>query len=670
MGGYNSLPFSPSGSNAARNPVLENIDKAAATGDLSILGPREHEAIKRSGITLAPPAATPSQITNPSTPPPSIGQPSAAPAMPLTEGGIRGNAANNFNTSLAPGEEPQYQTWKSQYAPKDSGEDYDLQGAYKYGLTPDPKTGHWSDRFKKPNEPTFSNESQYAQDAPEKAGHWNGDTYVPPAAAAPAAITNPARTPQPQAVPPTAAEAPIRGELQRLTAPPPSDPSLAHTKQNTGTAGVNQIHNPWARIPLQILGAVGETFAPRLAAALPGTESHHQMLVGEAEGALKQQQEIRKAEEEAQTEAATAGHLQAQTRLANTQADVAQEESKKNVITLGPNQGAFDLKTGTWLVEPTLKDEEKTTEIDPEIGKQLGIKPTAAGRYLVPNQALGALLKKKEPTEGEMPLGERIPQLNQLLGSRYAVLHKGPIPASYQLPPNATQKDYDRIHQALQSEEAGHQSELTHQDNLGMQRATLGATESNRRTLEFDRAYDRLHTQLNNELTPVNQQLDNIQEARRLINSGGVGQALGTIKTIVAVAGGKGSNVRVTGAELNSIPAARGLPGGFDQLINNLMGSGKLTGETQRQVDEVLAQVEEIASRKQAMVNGVMDRATSAKTPDELRKIEQDYRHQAQTATQQQRGGGTVPEVKTEAEYNALPSGSVFMQAGQRRKKP
>src|SRR5258706_5940169 len=85
-----------------------------------------------------------------------------------------------FDTALAPEEETRFSSWKQRYAPNDSGADYDLRGAYKAGLTPDAKTGHWPDTFKKPNHPTFSNESQYAKDAPEKAGSWNGDTYVPP----------------------------------------------------------------------------------------------------------------------------------------------------------------------------------------------------------------------------------------------------------------------------------------------------------------------------------------------------------------------------------------------------------------------------------------------------------------------------------------------------------
>jgi hypothetical protein len=84
----------------------------------------------------------------------------------------------NYNTILSQSEESGFQNWKSKNAPNDSGQDYDLRGAYKAGMQRDSDSGHMSDRFKKPNHPTFSVESVYAKEAPEKAGHWNGNTYI------------------------------------------------------------------------------------------------------------------------------------------------------------------------------------------------------------------------------------------------------------------------------------------------------------------------------------------------------------------------------------------------------------------------------------------------------------------------------------------------------------
>lgn len=84
-----------------------------------------------------------------------------------------------YDTALSPDDETKFQKWKGVNAPKDSGEDYDLRGAYKEGLSKQ-ANGHWSDKYKKPNHPTFSDQSQYAKDTPEKAGHWKGDTYIAP----------------------------------------------------------------------------------------------------------------------------------------------------------------------------------------------------------------------------------------------------------------------------------------------------------------------------------------------------------------------------------------------------------------------------------------------------------------------------------------------------------
>lgn len=93
-----------------------------------------------------------------------------------------GSVPGDYDTPLSPDEEKSFQRWKRKNAPKDSGEDYDLRGAFKTGLAKDPETGHWNDRFKKPNHPTFSDQSQYAVgEQRERAGHWEGDTFVPPA---------------------------------------------------------------------------------------------------------------------------------------------------------------------------------------------------------------------------------------------------------------------------------------------------------------------------------------------------------------------------------------------------------------------------------------------------------------------------------------------------------
>jgi len=96
----------------------------------------------------------------------------------FAEGGAVGD---DYNTDLG-SDEPKFQSWKKQHAPNDSGYDYDLRGAYKAKMTKDPESQHWKDRFKKPNHPTFSDESQYATGAQrDRAGHWVEGEFVPPA---------------------------------------------------------------------------------------------------------------------------------------------------------------------------------------------------------------------------------------------------------------------------------------------------------------------------------------------------------------------------------------------------------------------------------------------------------------------------------------------------------
>lgn len=85
-----------------------------------------------------------------------------------------------FDTKLEPHEEVPFLIWKILNAPNDSGHDYDLRGAFKAGITLDPSTGHWPDTYKKPNHPTFSNESIYAKQFPEQAGSWNENKFIQP----------------------------------------------------------------------------------------------------------------------------------------------------------------------------------------------------------------------------------------------------------------------------------------------------------------------------------------------------------------------------------------------------------------------------------------------------------------------------------------------------------
>lgn len=95
-------------------------------------------------------------------------------------------------TTLSKEDEAKYRAWmqrsgqtKADGQNVDSnftGTDYDYRGFFKkYGAVNVQQGQHFTDEFKLPNHPTFSDESIYAVGPNKaKAGHWDGDTFIPP----------------------------------------------------------------------------------------------------------------------------------------------------------------------------------------------------------------------------------------------------------------------------------------------------------------------------------------------------------------------------------------------------------------------------------------------------------------------------------------------------------
>lgn len=81
-----------------------------------------------------------------------------------------------YNSVVDPKSAADFEAWKSGL-PADmdkSGKDYDLAGAFNAGLTPE-ADGHLPDTYKKPNHPTFSNESVYSGKEDGVGGKWSKD---------------------------------------------------------------------------------------------------------------------------------------------------------------------------------------------------------------------------------------------------------------------------------------------------------------------------------------------------------------------------------------------------------------------------------------------------------------------------------------------------------------
>lgn len=116
----------------------------------------------------APPAGTPTAKNQYNQGPPFFSRPGA------------GSPGDTAQTAIPANRQNEYQAWlqqQSQQVGRDiSGDtkDYDLQGAFLAGEGAGPN-GHFTDRFKKPNHPTFSTDSKYSGQNGEVGGKWVQD---------------------------------------------------------------------------------------------------------------------------------------------------------------------------------------------------------------------------------------------------------------------------------------------------------------------------------------------------------------------------------------------------------------------------------------------------------------------------------------------------------------
>jgi soluble lytic murein transglycosylase len=99
--------------------------------------------------------------------------------------------SNKFNTQLSSSDETKFDSWAAALSKKEGRDvtkdmyDYDLKGAWKQGAD-QAANGHFPDTFKKPNHPTFSDQSKYSVAGGDSGGVWSKqgdkDVYTPTAA--------------------------------------------------------------------------------------------------------------------------------------------------------------------------------------------------------------------------------------------------------------------------------------------------------------------------------------------------------------------------------------------------------------------------------------------------------------------------------------------------------
>lgn len=108
------------------------------------------------------------------------GEPQAQAGRPqamVTADNTPVNYRDQYNTRLSPEDEAAYQAWAKKNGRENDVEDYDMRGAWleakQKGVSLEDGRGHFPDTYKKPNHPTFSDQSKYNGEGGAKGGTWS-----------------------------------------------------------------------------------------------------------------------------------------------------------------------------------------------------------------------------------------------------------------------------------------------------------------------------------------------------------------------------------------------------------------------------------------------------------------------------------------------------------------
>jgi hypothetical protein len=479
-----------------------------------------------------------------------------------------------------------------------------------------------------------------------------GGVTAPPEAPAPA-LTMP-RELAAASLDTAGSRTPAMPTTPRITNPQDTtDLTELNRRKNTGS-GISQIHNPVARGLLRGLNVAGSIIAPRIMPAIPGTEEHHNYLVKQAEGTVdkdvaRAKENASTAETEQRTAAAptpeeAAAARAAETRERNAQAQNLEHPRPKDLTEAylrdNPNATAADLAAFLQKDYETREDARAKAEAAARQPNEYADFKTGflkKNPNATPDEVTAAYNKsKKTATETS---AEDDQKYEALIAKR-------------------------NLNQKLTPEEEAQVKAYEHRKTLGQQVTNVYANERADKT-ELNKQATTLHKQLMTEFSTVQTQMDNLAQAREDLKANPVGQNLGSIKTLVALAGGRGSGVRITQAELNSLAANLGLKATFNNWLSSIEGKGKFDTATLNQINQVLDGVEKIARDKQAKLNSALDSLQDAKSKDDINKIERDYRHGVSQSGEQ------IPTVKTKDEYDKLPSGTIYVDGnGVKGKKP
>lgn len=488
-----------------------------------------------------------------------------------------------------------------------------------------------------------------------------------PSVGSPSVVSASVPASSPPSVSAPSVSSPSFGGLSVSLPPPPTQPTpgeaeLARLQKNG--AGYKAIQNPFLRGVAGVADTLGSIVAPRIAAQIPGTTLHNQELQAGAEKEATEEQGARKS-------AADVAHTQAETTGLPVQQDLQRAEARHYIS----EADALNNPLLKPLAEPVIdpNDPTKTPRIGYSdehdktgkviYGPAVGAKPVAAHEPTNdievwmkenPTKNIEDFWKEKATATGEekaKPLTkETAATLNSAWNSLAPKYHLATDPFRENMSDSEVKHVQDSMNAIVQR-------------NQGAQNITINQTKAdtaskNAMDKETSGEFKTLRKGLITDFSAADKQRQAAETAKREIASGPVGQNIGTIKTIVAAAGGQGSGVRVTQSELNSLASKLGPWETFDNFISGIEGNGKYAQPTKDQINQVLDGITKSAQDKENLLNDTIDKMGDAKNVQELRALDKEYRHSVAGSSET-----AIKKVGTQAEYDALPKGSKYIDS-------
>lgn len=428
------------------------------------------------------------------------------------------------------------------------------------------------------------------------------------------------------------------------------------TKEGTGT---NKIHNPFLRGLATVGDAVGSGLFPEFTRYIPGFTAHHQQLMGEEENQLGQERAQAKSDADLSQQAASTKLTEAQ--VPHVEAETAALGNPKDEFAL------FHQQNPKGTVTDFVKQQEEGK--NPTSPYQIWHKePANAGKGYM--EFLKEEAGTKPPAnELELYVKTHPDEVNPLAGYEHEKQNITSKPLTKQTADtlnanyNTLAKQYkgiptDQFHEGMTSAEAtqikaamlGAIAGTQKGQNITINQAKADNASKNAMDKETSGEFKTLRKGLITDFGTADKQRQAAETAKRELESGPVGQNIGTIKTIVAAAGGQGSGVRVTQAELNSLASHLGPWETFDNFLSSVEGKGKFAQPTKDQINKVLDGIIQTASDKEGLLNDTIDKMGDAANVKELRGLDKEYRHKVAAPTESPARPKGVPE---DAKWNA-----------------